>query len=295
MNTLYVNGAKSGNLLGISYYNPTFLYGVSCFEGVRAYWLGKEKKLIFLDLPAHIARLYRSAECLLFKPPLTAAQLEAEVLQIAASEKIQEDVYVRITFYLGGDGSWHSVHDIHYMISFRSMPSELGTRAPAALGLSRYRRISAEAMPASVKAGANYLNSRYGLLDVRARGFDDVLFMTQDNFVAEASGSTIFFLKGGELYTPSLDCDILAGITRGRILKLCREHGVPVHEVKIPADKLSDYEGAFLTGTMIEIRPVSRLESKVYQCGDAVSGRVIELLREFIQQNKEPEGCGVTF
>ena len=282
MNILYFNGATCSNLSAVSLYNPTFLYGINCFEGIRAYWSDDTKGLIFLDLTEHISRLYSSAKHLALTPPLSSDRLRDEILQIAEHEKIQEDVYVRITFFLGGNGSWHSSNDIHYMISFRSLPSELGTRAPAALGVSWYRRISSQAMPPFVKAGANYLNSRYGMLDVRARGFDDALFLTADDLVSEATGSTIFFFKKGELFTPSLDCDILPGITRARIIKLCREDGLLVHEVKIPKKQLSAYDGAILTGTMVEIRPVVRLEAWYYDPKSALHDRLIRLFREYV-------------
>lgn len=282
MNVLFVNGSRCENLHAISFYNPTFLYGISCFEGVRAYWHDGARRLIFLDLREHLERLYRSAEHLSFRPPLPIEQLLAEVRQIAEREPVREDAYARITFFLGGDGSWYSSNDIHYMISFRSMPSELGTRAPATLGLSRYRRIAGDAMPPHVKAGANYLNSRYALLDVRRRGFDDALFLTSDGMVAEATGSTVFFFRNGKIVTPCVECDILPGITRARIIRLCAENGVPIQEAKIREDELSSYDGAILTGTMVEIKPVSRLEEWTYNPETALHAKLTGLLRHYL-------------
>ena len=129
MNVLYVNGKKVENFFGVSFYNPSFLYGISCFEGVRAYWSSAKRSLIFLDLGDHLKRLYASAKHMTFSPPVPMDQLLNETLEIVRNEKIQEDVYFRITFFLGGDGSWHTVKDVHYMISFRSLPSELGSRS----------------------------------------------------------------------------------------------------------------------------------------------------------------------
>lgn len=282
MNVLFLNGSRCENLHAVSFYNPTFLYGISCFEGVRAYWHAGARRLIFLDLMEHLERLYRSAELMSFQPPLSIEQLLTEVKQVAEREPIREDAYVRITFFLGGDGSWYSSNDIHYMISFRSMPSELGTRAPTTLGLTRYRRIAGNAMPPHVKAGANYLNSRYALLDVRRRGFNDALFLTSDGMVAEATGSTVFFFRNGEILTPSLECDILPGITRARVIELCTENGMPVLEGRIREDELSSYDGAILTGTMVEITPVSRLEAWTYNPETSLHAKLIALLRDYV-------------
>ena len=291
MKVLFLNGTRCENLYGVSFYNPTFLYGISCFEGIRAYWRSDTRQLIFLDLQEHIRRLYNSAEHMSFQPPLRPDRLQAEVLEISERERIQEDVYVRITFFLGGDGSWHSANDIHYMISIRSMPSELGTRAPAAVGLTRYRRIAGNAMPPHVKAGANYLNSRYAMLDIRSRGFDEALFLTADGLVCEATGSTIFLFKDGELHTPSLECDILPGITRARIISLCAAVSLRVRELKIPQEHLSTYEGALLTGTMVEIRAVSRLAAWTYEPQSSLHNRVLKLFRQYVYTGGPEQDC----
>jgi len=281
MNVLFVNGSRADSLSGISYYNPTFLYGISCFEGIRAYWNPDKRQLVFLDLDEHLHRLFKSAEFMSFRSPVTLAELRDEVIRIARQEQVRENCYVRITFYLGGDGSWHSTNDVHYMVSIRSMTSELGLRAPAAVGITHFRRISSNAMPAHVKAGANYLNSRYAMMDVRARGFDDALFMTSDGALSEATGSTLFLFKEGEIHTPSLDCDILPGITRARLIRLCEASGVKVREERILANDLAIFDGAVLTGTMVEIRPVSRLESRVLPTSSPMHLRLYNLFRDF--------------
>jgi len=282
MNILYVNGKRNDQLLGVSFYNPTFLYGISCFEGVRAYWSSSKQSLIFLDLKEHLKRLYVSAEHMTLLPAISIHQLLDEVLEIVRREDVREDVYIRITFFIGGDGSWHTVEGVHYMISIRSLPSELGVRPALALGISAYRRISAPSMPPFVKAGANYLNSRYGVLDVRGRGFDDALFLTEGDLLSEASGSTLFLFKGGEIHTPSLECDILPGITRSRLIKLCAENNMHVQEKKIHRDELHGYDGAMLAGTMIEIKPVKCIESWNFNRSIVLCERMAKILSGFI-------------
>jgi branched-chain amino acid aminotransferase len=291
MNILFLNGSKREDLYGVSFYNPTFLYGINCFEGIRAYWNATARQLIFLDLQEHLHRLYRSAEHMSIDPPLSLTDLHQEVLRIAGQDRVQEDVYVRITFFLGGDGSWYSQNDIHYMISIRSMVSELGTRAPAALGITRFRRIAGNAMPPHVKAGANYLNSRYAMLDARNRGFDDALFLTSDGLVCEATGSSLFLFRNGEIHTPSLECDILPSITRARIIQLCTGGGLRVQQLKITQEQLASYDGAVLTGTMVEIRPVSRLENWIYQPRTALHDRLVSLLRQYVREGGPGKSC----
>lgn len=282
MNIAYINRAKCKNIVAISAFNPSFLYGINCFEGIRAYWATDRGKLEYLDIDQHVDRLYASADKMGLRIPLARGQLIDEVQVIADHEGIEQDVYIRITFFLGDGGSWHDTHSCSYMISMRSLPSELGARPPAALGISKYRRISSAAMPPSVKAGANYLNSRYALLDVRGRGFDDALFVNADGWVSEATGSNIFFIKGTTVSTPALECDLLHGVTRMRVMALCSQHGIAVEEVKRTPGMLADYEAAFLTGTMVEMKPVSRIEEVQFDTAHPVFLELVKLLQRFI-------------
>lgn len=259
MNVVYLNGARCERLDVVSLYNPTFLYGINCFEGVRAYWNSETSRLGYLDLDAHLDRLYQSMDRLSFPSPVPLRSMRDEICRVALAENIQEDVYIRITMFIGEGASWHSSDAIHWMISMRSLPSLLGRRAPARVSISTVRRVSSAAMPASVKAGANYLNSRYAMLEARGLGFDDALFLTASDLVSEATGSSIFFVKDRALYTPSSDCDALPGITSRRVASLLRDLGVRVHETHIPVSDIQGFEAAFLTGTMIELRPIARI------------------------------------
>jgi branched-chain amino acid aminotransferase len=275
MNILNLNGVRCRDTNVVSLFNPSFLYGVNCFEGIRAYWNAPLQRLVFLDLDAHLDRLYESIAQIGFPEPVAQAGLKRELLALLAEEPVREDCYIRITVFIGGDGSWRTSEGIHYMISARSLPSMLGRHQPVRLGVSRYRRISSRSMPPQVKAGANYLNSRYALLDATARGFDDALFLTEGGFVSEATGSAIFFIKQGRLHTPSLDCDLLRSITRMRVIRICGSLGIPVCEEQIAAAAIPGFEAAFLAGTMVELRPIGSIDDTRFATDHPV-GRAIQ-------------------
>jgi branched-chain amino acid aminotransferase len=260
MNVLNLNGARCSDTNVVSLFNPSFLYGINCFEGIRSYWNAILGRLVYLDLDAHLDRLYESIAQIGFPAPVSQAELKAELLALMDGEQVREDTYIRVTVFIGGDGSWRTSDGIHYMISARSLPSMLGKHRPIRVSVSRFRRISGRSMPPNVKAGANYLNSRYALLDVTARGFDDALFLTETGVVSEATGSAIFFIKQGRVYTPSLDCDLLRSITRMRVIRICGRLGVPVCEERIEPTAIPGFEAAFLAGTMIELRPIAAID-----------------------------------
>lgn len=261
MNIAYYNGKKINNLNQISIYNASFLYGINCFEGIRGYWNPEIAKMNLLDSDKHFERLDNSISHLRFNYNFNIKDLKIELHDILYAEKIEENVYIRITIFVDGETSWSEQESISRIISIRSISSRLCLKNSITMCFSNYRRISNNSMPPSVKAGANYLNSRYALLDAIGKGYDGAIFISQDGFISESTGSCIFFIKNNVLYTPNLESDILASITRERIIIIAKKLGIITIEKFINPDSIRDYDSAFLVGTMIELQQISQIDN----------------------------------
>lgn len=282
MNIVYLNNKKLTERNVISVYNPSFLYGINVFEGIRAYWSDIKMELLIFDLNEHLDRLFDSAETIGFDLQIEKEDLSMELLSIITKEDIKENSYIRITFFVDGETNWSERNLIARLISIRNMNSDLGFAQPTSLAITSYKRISSNSMPPSVKAGANYLNSRYALLNAKKRGFEGALFLSQDNYISESTGSCIFFIKNDVLFTPSIHSDILIGVTRNRIIDLARASGIETFEEKISSEDLPSFEGAFLVGTMIELKPISRIEEIVYDPSHIIITKLVILLKNYL-------------
>lgn len=266
----------------ISVFNASFLYGINCFEGIRAYWNSDLKKLLVFDLDEHLNRLYDSISFLMFENVISKNELKSELLDLLSNGDVKENVYIRITFFIDGETSWADQNMISRVISVRSMASQLGSADAISLTISDYRRISNDTIPPAVKAGANYLNSRYALLDAKSKGFEGALFLNKNNYISESTGSCVFFIRGNVLYTPAVDCDILVGITRNRIIQLARENSIEFKETNIKVEDLDNFQAAFLVGTMIELKPISRIGHKFFDLDDHITKRLTKLLYNYV-------------
>lgn len=272
----YLNCKKISQINCISILNPSFLYGVNCFEGIRGYW--HNNKLRVIDLNPHINRLYKSAKKLSLNPPLTKTELKTHVKKILENEEINCNVYIRITLFAGNEtGSWHERSYFNNLISITEKESFLHNPKSFRLKVSTFKRISINSMPPDVKAGANYLNSRYAHLEALDNGYDGALFLTNKGYVSESTGSCIFFISENSVETPNLDSDILNSITRKRIIKLCRSNNINVIEKQIPINLLETYKAAFLVGTMMEVKPVSQIDSLKYDTRDSTFKTILNL------------------
>ena len=98
-------------------------------------------------------------------------------------------------------------------------------------------------------------------------GFDDALMLDYRNYIAEATGANIFFVKNKKLYSPKPDC-FLNGITRQCVIKIAKEHKIQFKEDHFNLNFLEDCEEVFLTGTAVEITPVASIDHYKFDVGD---------------------------
>lgn len=110
----------------------------------------------------------------------------------------------------------------------------------------------------SLSYGANMQATRIA----KSRGADDALLVRPDGVVLEAPTSTIFWVSGDELRTPSLDTGILDSITRRAVVE-----GLDVAEGDYPLEDLLGASEAFLASTVREVQPISAIDDTVLEAG----------------------------
>jgi branched-chain amino acid aminotransferase len=89
-------------------------------------------------------------------------------------------------------------------------------------------------------------------------GYTDAMMLDYRGYVAESTGSNVFFVKDGVIHTPLADC-FLNGITRQSVIKLARSKGIEVIERHIKPEELSTFSECFVTGTAAEVTPVGQI------------------------------------
>jgi len=97
---------------------------------------------------------------------------------------------------------------------------------------------------------------------ISANGIYEAL-LTHEGVITEGSRSNIFFVRGGQVYSPR-DKDILSGITRRNLVAFLDEKKIPLIREDIPIGSLNRFEGAFLSGTSIHVLPVRAIDAVVY-------------------------------
>jgi branched-chain amino acid aminotransferase len=128
------------------------------------------------------------------------------------------------------------------------------------------RRNLPSALSPHIKA-TNFLNNILAKREAIAKeAFDSILLNWQEQ-VAECTVSNLFWVKDGRIFTPSLACGILDGITRDVVITVAHKAGLPLQEGQYGIDVLRQADECFLTNTSMELMPVTIIDDRIVGSG----------------------------
>ncbi len=252
-----------------------FLLGDALFETVRVY--GGRTHL----LPEHLERLRRGARTVGIPIP---EELPDTVDQ-AVREWEGNDGALRITLSRGmGSGLLPdpaSPPTLVVQLHSWAPDPEWYTRGLTAVLAGR---VDEEALTAGLKK-VGYLEHIQALREARERGADEAILRNTRGLLAEGSASNLFVVTGGRVAAPGRSSGALAGVTRGVLLGLLREEGVPVREEGVSLEEAAVADEIFLSSSLRELVPVVRLEG-----GVVGSGRPGPLFRHLLERYRAGVG-----
>ncbi len=280
---IYINGKLIDKERAyISVFDHGLLYGDGVFEGIRTY-----DGLIF-RLKEHIDRLYKSADAIELKIPLTKPEMIEAVIATLKANKLQ-DAYIRLVVTRGvGDlgldprkCSEPTIFIITHKIAL--YPKEF-YRKGLEIITAATRRNYPQALDPRIKS-LNYLNNILAKIEAIKSGTEEAIMLTYDGYVAECTGDNIFMVKDRGLITPPVNVGALEGITRDAVIKLAKKMEIPFYEKLFRMEDLYGADEVFLTGTAAEIIPVVRIDKR--QIAGGKPGEVaLRLTKEFKKLTK---------
>jgi branched-chain amino acid aminotransferase len=267
----------------VSVHDRGFKYGDAAFETLRAYG-GQTFAWV-----AHHRRLEATCDALGIDHGLSGRDLRSRVHETLAANDLA-DAYVRLSITRGEDSGKLTPDpdaDPTVVVAVDSLPrggtdGERVWNAPAIVETTDRRPVSDASIP-SVAKTHNYLPGILGRLD--APDADEALFVDDDGHVTEGAASNLFFVADGALHTPSLDLDVLPGITRWAVTRIADDAGLELREGHYTLDDLSAADEAFLTNTTWEIRPIARVDDTRYSTCRIGAALAREFAREIEQRH----------
>ncbi len=236
-----------------------FKFGDAVFDTTRTFG-----HRIF-KLEAHIDRLYRSLRYLRIDPGLTPTRM-AEITEDVLRRNLpclepDEDYWVTQRVSRGLDAADQAVWgQSGPTVIVECQPLPLKARARLfrdgiKVVVPSVRRVPPESQSPRAKTH-NYLNVTLGDLEAKAADPEAwAILLDIHGNLAEGTGSNIFLVRGGTVYTPREQL-VLAGISRETVIELARDGGVPLTEKDLDPFDAYTADEAFLTSTSLCVCPV---------------------------------------
>jgi branched-chain amino acid aminotransferase len=235
-----------------------FSYGTGCFEGIRGYWNEETQDIYLFRIREHFERLHRSCRILNMTLRFSPEELVQQAVELVRRNGWRQNIYIRPMVYKSDEVIGVKLHDLedHYYMIATPMGDYVSTTG-IQCGVSSWRRIDDNMIPARAKVTGGYVNSALAKTEANRNGFGEAILLNADGHVSEGSGENIFLVMNGELHTPAPTENILIGITRDTVIQLAhRELDRITRERQIDRTELYIADEIFLCGTGAQIAPV---------------------------------------
>ena len=273
---VYVNGElKPRAEAVVSVFDSGFVLGDGVWEGLRVH-AGHPA-----FLAEHLDRLYEGAKAIALDIGLGRSDMRAAIYQTLRANEMSEGVHVRLMVTRG-------VKRTPYQ------DPRITVGPPTIVIIPEYKQPRRDVLDAGIRLFTVHvrrpypdvldpkLNTHSKLNDITAciqaytAGADEALMLDPHGFVATCNSTHFFIVRRGELWTSS-GAFCLGGITRGTVLRLSRDAGIPTYERDFSLTDVYGADEAFVTGTFAGIVPVREVDGRVI--GDAANRPVMLRLR----------------
>jgi len=265
----------------VSVYDSGFMLGDGVWEGLRLY----DGKWAFLD--DHMDRLFEAARAIDLDIGMTRDQMIAALLDTQRANAMHTDAHARLMVTRGVKSRPFQHPGLSRqgptvtIIMEHSRPS-----IPRPIRLATVPHVRGLPMSQDPKLNSHSkLNCILACIAAEKAGADEALMLDVHGFVNTTNACNFFIVRRGEVWTSTGDY-CMNGITRAKVVALCRENGIPVHERNYSLVDTYGADEAFLTGTFGAQTPVASVDGRQIGTGEMgpVTARLRELYKALIQR-----------
>ena len=271
---IWVNGAlKPRAEAVVSVYDSGFMLGDGVWEGLRLY----DGRWAFLD--EHIDRLFEAAKAIDLDIGLDRVGVENALLETQTANAMTSDAHARLMVTRGVKARPFQHPSLSrsgatiVIVMEHSRP-----RIARPIRLATVPHMRGFPMTQDPKLNSHSkLNCILACIAAEKAGADEALMLDIHGFVNTTNACNFFIVRNGGARTSTGDY-CMNGITRQKVIDLCRANGIPVFERNFSLVETYSADEAFLTGTFGAQTPVGEIDGR--QIGDGELGPVTARIRE---------------
>jgi len=284
---IYLNGRMvPRDQAMVSIFDAGFSMGDGVWEGLRLH----KGALLFLD--AHLDRLFEGARAIALDLGRSRQEIKTALRQTLEGNQMTDGAHLRLMVTRGLKSTVSQdprnalgQPTLAMTAEYKATPQSTGPGLN--LFTSTIRCTPAEMFDMRLNSHSR-LNLIRALLEAIDAGADEALMLDPNGFVSSCNATNFFFVKDGAVFTSTGEF-CFNGITRGNVIALCRQHGVPIHLDAFPLAQAHAADEAFVTGTMAGLTPVRAIDGHVLATSP---GPVTLRLRALYAELKDADAAG---
>ena len=285
---IYINGEYfQRSEAKVSVLDSGYLLGDGVWEGIRLH----KGHLVHLD--EHLDRLYSGAENLAMDIGLSKVEVKQALETTIQKNGMKSDVHIRLIVSRGIKKT-----------PYQSPKVTMGN--PTVVVIPEYKKASEEVKKKGITLATVTTRRDHTVQDPRVNslskhnciaacieadrlGVDEGLMLDPHGFVATCNSTNFFMVHSGEVWTSTGEY-CLNGVTRGAVIRLCREYDVSVQEKNFIPEDVYSADEIFVTGTFAGVIPVILVDDN--KIGGGTRGPLTKNLQNWYALDIEKQAVG---
>ena len=267
----------------VSGYDSGFMLGDGVWEGLRLY----DGRWAFLD--EHMDRLFEAAKAIDLDIGMDRAGVIAALEATREANAMTTDAHARLMVTRGVKTrpfQHPSLSQQGPTVAIIMEHSKPAIGRPIRLATVPHQRGLPMTQDPKLNSHSK-LNCILACIAAQKAGADEALMLDVHGFVNTTNACNFFIVKKGAVWTSTGDY-CMNGITRRKVIELCRANDIPVFERNYSLVDTYSADEAFLTGTFGAQTPVESIDGRVI--GTRGLGPVTERLRGLYKDLVAQEG-----
>ena len=256
---IYINGSfYLRDDAKISVFDSGFLLGDGIWEGIRLV----KNEWLFID--EHIDRLFEGCLAVDITLDLSRDEIKEAILETQKINNMTDSAHARVMITRGDkikpfQQPSLSTSGINFIIIM-----EHSSESPNLNGIKLVTVPQVRGLPMSQDPKLNShskLNCIIACIQANKAGGDEALMLDPYGFVNTTNSCNFFIVKNNEVWTSTGDY-CMNGITRKKVIELCREHKIPIYEKNFSLVDVYSAQEAFITGTLGSLTQVISIDER---------------------------------
>ncbi len=283
---IYINGELfPRNEAKISVFDSGYLVGDGVWEGFRLH------KGVLVFLKEHYDRLFQGAKTVGMDLGMSRDEITRAIWKTLDANDMKDGVHIRLMFTRG----------------IKKTPSQdprLTVSGPNLVIIAEYKKADPESrnkgvtlFTSTVRRGSpDYLDPRLNchskihevqaLVQALEAGADEALMLDINGFVSTCNATNFFMVKDEEVWT-STGQYCMNGITRGKVIEVCEQAGIPCFQKNFSLFDVYGADEAFVTGSFGGLTPVTEIDGRTIS--ESVPGAMTQRLQKLYERAIEEQ------